>query len=192
MRKILTIGIVLATSLFCSAQKVDTVKNSVQKKAEAIGHGGNNELKINLLFTVLGIPEISYERLLADNMGVGASIFVGVDNSLDLEYKFAFTPYYRLYFGAKKASGFFIEGNATVISINEDYYIPSSSFAMYPGNYVIKNRTSFGLGAAAGGKFLTRNGFLGEAYLGLGRLLGDRRDYSEAYPRFGITIGKRF
>ena len=45
---------------------------------------------------------------------------------------------------------------------------------------------------AAGGKFLTRNGFLGEAYLGVGRSFGRNSNNNEAYPRVGITIGKRF
>lgn len=191
MKKILFLALVLASSLMSYAQKADTVKNSIQKNAEAIGHGGNNELKINLLFTVLGMPEISYERLLADNMGVGASVFVGLDDSQD--YKFGFIPHYRIYFGAKKASGFFIEGNASLIT-SRDYssiYYSSSSYYGYYGS-VEKNITTFGLGAAAGGKFLTRNGFLGEAYLGVGRSIGENASDLEAYPRVGITIGKRF
>ncbi|MGF1924570.1 MAG: hypothetical protein ACQUHE_10360 [Bacteroidia bacterium] len=191
MKKILFLALVLASSLMSYAQKADTVKNSIQKNAEAIGHGGNNELKINLLFTVLGMPEISYERLLADNMGIGASVFVGLDDSQD--YKFGFIPHYRIYFGAKKASGFFIEGNASLIT-SRDYssiYYGSSSYYGYYGS-VERNITTFGLGAAAGGKFLTRNGFLGEAYLGVGRSIGEHASDLEAYPRVGITIGKRF
>lgn len=194
MKKILLIGLILASSLLSYAQKIDTLKNSIQKNAESIGHGGNNELKINLLFTVIGMPEISYERLLADNMGVGASVFVGLDNSID--YKFGFTPHFRLYFGAKKASGFFIEGNASVVTYNDynNYYYHSSMYPPgYPPHSYRENTTSFGLGAAAGAKFLTRNGFLGEAYLGVGRRLGENINSGvEAYPRIGITIGKRF
>lgn len=190
MKKILFIGLLLASSLMSYAQKTDTLKNSIQKNAEAIGHGGNNELKINLLFSIIGMPEISYERILADNMGVGASIFVGLDNTID--YKFGFTPHFRVYFGQKKASGFFIEGNMSFITVRDNYYNYSPS-SYYPTSniYIEKNRTNFGLGAAAGGKFLTRNGFLGEAYLGVGRVLGEDSSF-EAYPRIGITIGKRF
>lgn len=46
------------------------------------------------------------------------------------------------------------------------------------------------MGIAAGGKFLTKNGFVGEIYGGVGRLFGNSN--VEAYPRGGITIGKRF
>ena len=193
MKKVLFIGLLLASTLMGYGQKTDSLKNSIQKNAEAIGHGGKNELKINLLFTVLGMPEISYERLLADNMGIGASILIGLDKEID--YKFAFIPHYRVYFGSKKASGFFIEGNAG-ITIVENYYYYYGAIS-YPPNYtpdpVKTSKTYFGLGAAAGAKFLTRNGFLGEAYLGVGRTFGDRSSADlGGYPRIGITIGKRF
>jgi hypothetical protein len=185
MKKVLQIGLLLALSFTGYAQKIDTVKSSIQKNAEAIGHGGNNELKINLLYTVLGIPEVSYERLLADNMGLGASILLGLDNSTG--YKFAFIPHYRVYFGAKKANGFFIEGNTGIFSL-DDY--DNVYFGPTRPRYV---KSYFGLGAAAGAKFLTRNGFLGEAYFGAGRLFGNEDNFSAgAYPRIGITIGKRF
>jgi hypothetical protein len=194
MNKILLTGLILASSLMSYAQKTDSLAKAIQKNAETIGQGGNNELKINLLFSVIGMPEITYERILKDNMGVGLSAFVGLDN--DIDYTYGITPYFRVYFGQKKASGFFIEGNASVIGNRSYHYIPSYS-NYYPPNpselQVKVTETSFGLGAAAGGKFLTRNGFLGEAYLGVGRLLGERHSYSgEAYPRIGITIGKRF
>ena len=47
-----------------------------------------------------------------------------------------------------------------------------------------------GLGAAAGAKFLTKNNLIGEVYGGVGRVFGDNS--LGAYPRFGITLGKRF
>ncbi len=90
MNKILTICLIMVSSYACYAQKTDTLKNSIQKEAEAIGQGGNNEIKINLLFTVLGVPEVTYERLLADNMGVGASVLVALDRTFD--YKFGPIP----------------------------------------------------------------------------------------------------
>jgi hypothetical protein len=201
MNKILILGILLVNSLMGYAQKVDTLKSSIQKNAEAIGHGGNNELKVNLFFAVRGMPEISYERLLATNMGIGAAFFVGLDNKekfSNQQSKFGFTPYYRIYFGAKKASGFFIEGNAILTSIYADYnnYAEITTLSMPAGYYnnQVSTRAHFGLGAAVGGKFLTRNGFLGEAYLGVNRLLSEKSKYlnDEAIARVGITIGKRF
>ncbi len=193
MKKLLLIGFLLTCSLLGYTQKPDTSKTTIQKNAEAIGQGGNNELKINLLYTILGIPEISYERLLVDNMGVGASVLIGIDNSTG--NSFAFIPYYRIYFGAKKASGFFIEGNTGIITTSEYYDSYYSNGGFYPiTSNVIINKTYFGLGAAAGAKFLTRNGFIGEVYLGAGRLLGNKNNYAndQVYPRVGFTLGKRF
>ena len=48
MKKVLLLVILLASTLFSYAQKTDSLKSSIQQKAEAIGHGGNNEIKINL------------------------------------------------------------------------------------------------------------------------------------------------
>lgn len=174
-----------------ASAQTDSLSKNIQKKSEAIGHGGNNELKINLLMTVIGVPEITYERLIGDNMGLGLTAGIALDD--DINYRFAVTPHYRLYFGSKKANGFFIEGNAALIGSRDHEYAYLESMS-YPGGYYHrsdKTVTNFGLGAAVGGKFLTRNGFLGEAFLGVGRVFGERR-FIEEYPRIGITIGKRF
>lgn len=68
---------------------------------------GNNEIRLNLLNTIIGIPEISYERLFNDNSGAGLSVLVGIDDNT--EYKFGVIPYYRVYFGnnTKKRNWFF-------------------------------------------------------------------------------------
>lgn len=191
MKKILLFALLLSVSSLTFAQKADSTRTSIQKNAEAIGQGGKNEIKLNLLFAILGMAEVSYERLLADNLGLGVSAFANFDEVTD--QNFGVIPHFRLYFGAKKASGFFIEANTGIISEEYEVYLPSNSsvYPYYNGRYKVERQLSLGLGAAAGAKFLTRNGFLGEAYFGLGRTLG-RNAYSEAYPRVGITIGKRF
>ncbi len=189
MKKIVLIVLFIASSFWGYAQKIDSLKAQIQKNSEAIGHGGSNEIKINLLFAIEGLPEISYERIIANNMGVGAAVAVGMDKSA--AYEFSFTSYYRLYFGKKKASGLFIEGNTSVITLTDDYYDIS---AQYPNGRTYKSTaTSVGLGVAAGTKFLTRNGFFAEAYVGFSKLIGDRIGYyTGAVSRNGVSIGKRF
>ncbi|MBB2145103.1 DUF3575 domain-containing protein [Pedobacter sp. LMG 31464] len=188
MKKLMLSGLLLASTLFVYAQKTDSTSTNG-------GINGNNELKLNLFYTIAGFPEINYERILKDDMSVGVAILVGLEK--DSEYSFGIIPNFRVYFGNKKASGFFIEGNAAVISYKDNYYDYSYlAYSSYPaGTYqytspIAKTYTNFGLGAAAGGKFLTKKGFVGEIYLGVGRLFGDSP--IEAYPRGGITIGKRF
>ena len=195
MKKIFAFAIMMIAALSLFAQK-DSVANAIADKSAAIGQSGNNEIKINLLMSVLALPEVTYERLVEDNMGVGISVAVNVDNTNDAfdgDFKLLIIPHYRLYFGSKKASGFFIEGNAALVSgsVYTIYYDPAASYVPGYIPYQKENTTNFGLGAAVGGKFLTRNGFLGEVYGGVGRLFGSNR-IADVYPRIGISIGKRF
>jgi hypothetical protein len=160
------------------------------KKAEVAKDAGNNEIKINLLGSIIGMPEITYERLFKDNTAIGLSALVGIDN--DLDYKYGFIPHYRIYFGNKKAGGFFIEANAALMGVNSYSYVYYSNGNMsWYGSSATKTTANFGLGAAAGGKFLTKNGFIGEIFGGVGRFFGKNNEL-EAYPRVGISIGKRF
>lgn len=185
MRKNLLTLLLLCLVGIASAQEKS--KSKTDSTAAAIG--GKNEIKVNLLMGILAMPEISYERIFENNTGLGLSVSVGLDD--DIEYKFGVVPYYRIYFGnAKKSSGFFIEANAALMQTKEFnyYYDPYSGFSMGSN----QSRWNVGMGAAAGGKFLTKNGFIGELSFGVGRFFNRNNDGLEAYPRVGITIGKRF
>jgi hypothetical protein len=175
---LLALGATLAFAQENGAEKTTTAQN------------GQNEIRLNLLNTILGIPEISYERIFKDNTSAGLSVLVGVTDDA-FEYNFGFTPYYRIYFSnsAKRATGLFIETNATLIGAKDTYYSYNSPAGS--SSYWEENNVNFGLGAAVGGKLITKNGFVGEAYLGLGRFFGKNR-IEDIYPRIGITIGKRF
>ena len=129
------------------------------------------------------MPELSYERLISDNSSVGASVAFSLDKKEDMDLRFSFTPCYRMFFGQKKAAGFFIEANSIIVKyVDTIYYNESTN--------TYETKTGFGLGAAAGAKFLTKNNLIGEVYGGVGRVFGDNS--LGAYPRFGITLGKRF
>lgn len=143
-----------------------------------------HELKLNALYSILAIPEISYEYILNDESGIGASVLVGLNDDTDLN--FAFTPYYRFYFGKKPAAGFFLEGFGMYSNLDD---VDFDGFFSTSNNG--KKTDDFALGIALGGKFLSKNGFVGELYLGVGRnLFGNH--YDEAVARVGISIGKRF
>lgn len=164
MKKLITILAVICSSL-------------------AFSQSENNEFKVNILYTAIGMPELSYERLISDNSSVGASVAFSLDKKEDMDLRLSFTPYYRMFFGQKKAAGFFIEANSIIINYVDTIYFDGTS-----SKY--ETRTGFGLGAAAGAKFLTKNNLIGEVYGGVGRVFGDNS--LGAYPRFGITLGKRF
>lgn len=147
----------------------------LQAQEDVPDYIGNNELKLNAAYLLAGFAEITYERLLGDDSAIGISAGFALDN--DIDYRFAVLPYYRLYFGKKRAAGFFVEGNANFFS--ERGFESDTEFGA-------------GLGLAVGGKLINSKGWIAELFLGLGRNLVNNDEISEAYPRAGILVGKRF
>ncbi len=178
MKKIFLLGLILITSLSYAQEpetKVDFKKN---------------ELKGNALFLVLGSFDISYERIINEESGVGVSINMPFDkDNWDINY--AVTGYYRYYFGKKPAAGFF--GEAFGMLNNVDDWVYTESPTEY--TYESKTLTDFALGIGLGGKWVTKKGLLLEINAGVGRNLFnnqyDDRDY-ELIGRAGITVGYRF
>jgi hypothetical protein len=154
-----------------------------------------NEIKFNLPMAIYGLPELSYERIVEDNMSYGVSLSIGLDKPYDyysgngIPERAIVCPYYRVYFGKKRAAGFYIEGNMAVSS-QKQKNVPDYTSS---GAYVYKDVTStgFGFGGALGVKLLAKNGFVGDIYAGWGRLFGDNASYN-GYPRLGVCIGRRF
>ncbi|RZK41972.1 MAG: hypothetical protein EOO90_09540 [Pedobacter sp.] len=179
MRNVL-ITLALLCFTFNLAAQTDSSPKSVSIKRDRLSREGSDELKVNVVFTAMGLPEITYERILRDNTAVGVSLLVGAESVYD--FNGSITPYHRWYFGNGRADGFFIEGSASAISAFGNIY--------YDRFTEVENQVIFGLGAAVGTKFFSRNGFFGEAYIGMGRSIG-RRFYFDNYPRFGLVIGKR-
>ncbi len=138
-----------------------------------------NEVSLNLPIAIFAsFPEISYERVMAEDMGIGLSAAFALDEDF-IDMKFMAIPYIRWYFGGSSesaqryAAGFFVEANSAVFSAKE----------------YEKTETGFGLGLAVGWKFVTKGNWIGQIYGGAGRNFADGPN---VYPRFGITIGKRF
>ncbi len=159
---------------------------SQEKEKEKIDFP-RNEIKGNALFLVIGALEGTYERLLNEESGVGVSLFVPYDNSIDVN--FSLTPYYRFYFGKKPAAGFFVEGFGMLNSYDDTIYLTGTN------SYIEKDvtRTDFALGFGLGAKWMTKNGFLFEINAGVGRNLFNSSDSDfEIVGRGGITLGYRF
>ena len=177
-KKILTC-LLLMVSFFLSAQQI---KPSLSPSLQ-----NNNELKLNILYLLVGSPEITYERILNKKNAVGVAAFIRLSDAVWSDYTYAFTPYYRRYFGFHKASGFFLEGHATLAKSDEIN-------AYYPYNagdaQKLEDKMLAGIGGAVGAKFLTRKGFTGEIYLGAAKLLDN--NVANFFPRAGLILGKRF
>lgn len=147
---------------------------------------GDNELKINAAYLLGGFAEITYERILSEDSAIGLSVGFALDNIID--YRFGIIPHYRLYFGKKRAAGFFAEGNAAFYS--ECSFCSTSDFS--PSTYDSSTEFGAGLGLALGGKFITKKGWTAELFVGLGRNFVNNDLLDDVYPRSGLLIGKRF
>jgi hypothetical protein len=149
-----------------------------------------NELRLNMLSSMLGLLDVNYERFLSDNSGLGFSTILSLESKEDAGIRSMLVPYFRVYFGKGYASGGFVEANAAIA--REAY--PNYTYTITGMGYLVDKtyqyQTTFGLGTAIGYKMVGRNGIVGEFSLGLGRLFGN--SYTELYPRVGICIGKRW
>ena len=106
MKKTLLVCLLLFVVFAVQAQsKRDSLSASLQ---------GNNEVKLNILYALLGSPELSYERIISNNSAVGLSAFARVFQAVNMDFSYGIIPYFRRYFGVKKASGFFVEVHAAV------------------------------------------------------------------------------
>ncbi len=164
------------------------VSSVFAQEKEKITDDGNNELKINLAYFVFEIVELNYERILMEEFSVGLSANYWFDDQTNIDYMIS--PFFRFYpvDSRRRAAGFFIEGNAAIIGGRAyEYFYSPFGF----GYNEEKDFVRGGAGVAVGGKFLSKNHFVGEAYAGIGRIFGSN-NYPEVYPRVGITFGKRF
>lgn len=179
----------LIISIIGIAQQNENPTNQkMLEKSRLLNQLGDNEIRLNIAYAIAGIPEINYERFLADNMGLGIACGYSFEKVENMRLRYEAMPYARLYFGEKKASGFFIEANMGIIG----QQTTEINYGVDGMTVIDSARKSLniGFGAAAGAKFLARNGFIGEIYFGMGRLFGDGITF--AYPRLGICLGKRY
>ncbi|WP_310560691.1 DUF3575 domain-containing protein [Flavobacterium sp.] len=148
-----------------------------------------NEIKGNALFLVLGAIEVTYERLLNEDSGLGVSLFF--INQEDSDTNFSFTPYYRAYFGKKPTAGFFVEGFSMINSGQQGSSFEYNSFTNNYDEIKGDKFTDFALGFGLGSKWIHSKGYVFEINAGIGRnLLSDNSP--EVVGRGGITLGYRF
>ncbi|VAV86012.1 hypothetical protein MNBD_BACTEROID02-180 [hydrothermal vent metagenome] len=148
-----------------------------------------NEVKLNGLYLVLGVIDVTYERTLNEESGVGISLFLPFDEDINADINYYISPYYRFYFGKKYAAGFFLEGFGMLNSIDRVQFQFDNL-----GNVIdiSDNITDFALGIGFGGKWVTNKGFIGELNLGVGRNLFNNDTIDDFVGKLAITLGYRF
>ena len=169
--------------LFC----VSFIHLQAQEESVLDDYSANHELKVNGLFLVIGVFDVTYEHLLNEESGLGINVFLPYDSEIKDDINYYISPYYRFYFGNKYAAGFFLEGFGMLNSVNEQEFF---GFDVAPAE---ETYTDFALGIGLGGKWVTKGGFVGELSLGVGRnLFNSNESMEEFVAKLGITLGYRF
>lgn len=149
-----------------------------------------NEVKLNGLYLVLGAFDVTYERTLNEESGLGINVFIPFDDDVKDDINYYLSPYYRMYFGNKYATGFFVEGFGMLYSVKQYEFFDNGGFDVVTKD---KNVTDFALGIGLGGKWTTKRGFIGEVGFGVGRTLFNGADLEDDFvAKLGISIGYRF
>jgi hypothetical protein len=192
----LTTSFLLLLLLFFSFSLKAQENNQAKEKQESLEKEqsfiGNNEIKFNTLYAIGGVLEVEYERILKKNASMG--IILGVPIDAEYYYRFSAFPYYRFYFGEKRAAGFFIgaQGAILVDPFNDEISLLSNIGNPVITNENIQNKVNVGLGLTLGGKFFIENGWVAQLSLDFGRVIGVADDDFQAFGRLGISVGKRF
>jgi len=169
-----------------------SISSYSQKRYVHVHKEKQNEITLNA-FNLIAAKwlDVSFERILNEESSVGVSFLTRIGNHTDFKEwgikSYSVTPYYRQYFSPYYASGFFMEG-----------------FAMYNGGErddLIYNEITdqtekqkyqdVAFGISLGQKFVTRRGFVGVVYAGLGRNMFDV-NAPEVVGRAGVSFGFRF
>ena len=172
--------------------KVEIVKNSSFESPEVLG-----EREIKLVVTdILFVPGLHgyYEKIVDENSSFGFGVLTALDDSVvGVNRRFAFSPFYRLYFLNRQdfgAQGSFIELFSSFASVrNFEFDVLSNGYS--DSSTVFR----FSLGATLGKKWVTRNGYTYETFVGAGRYLDNKDeidDNPQTHIKLGLSIGKRF
>ncbi|MBA3986742.1 MAG: DUF3575 domain-containing protein [Flavobacteriales bacterium] len=160
------------------------------------GSFAKNEIKLNMLYFVLGATEVSYERNISEDSSLGIALLIPTSEEARWNINYVLTPYYRLFFGNKPAQGFFLEGFGMLNSTKENTYIyfEDTTEDIYSYREEKKNVVDFALGIAIGSKFVLREKIVAEVTGGIGRnlLQNNEYQYTSIVPRFNIGVGYRF
>jgi hypothetical protein len=181
--KKLSFATLIATLLF-------NVSFSQENKTLNTSETNFNEIKLNGLFLIAGALEVTYEKTLTDESGVGITVFLPIDDDISDDINYFVSPYYRFYFGKKYAAGFYVEGFGMLNSTN-DFTFTSNNNNFF--ETIKEEKTDFALGIGIGGKWVTKSGFIGEVGFGVGRnLFNNNNQDFEIIGKGGIRIGYRF
>ncbi|WP_010134416.1 hypothetical protein [Ochrovirga pacifica] len=160
--------------------------------ASVASFGQNNQIKLDLLdILVFRTLDVSYENQLNDEASVGLSVFINFEpKSADFRYNenFQLTPYFRQFLTTNKGFDFFGELFGTLNFGEKETEMTEMGVTTKEK----RNYSDFGLGIGAGGKHVSRNGYIFEFNVGVARNLFNAKMSRQFVPRFGVSVGKQF
>lgn len=163
-----------------------SLMNAQTDEESSVSAQGMNDIMFDpILLIAAPAVNISYERLLDKDSGLGINAIFGLGR--DMKDFWQVSPYYRMYFGKKFASGFFVEGFVPITYTKTTQYTWVNT---PPETY---EETSFGFGVGFGGKWVVKRNIVFEAGVGVGRRFGDTEKMDGATTGKGMLgIGYRF
>ena len=169
-----------------------TTSSLIFSQSENPSSERKNDIIVNPISLVLGVGNISYERIINENSGVGIISTFVIDNYVIENNAYQFAPYYNYYFGKKTASGFFIGGYASISGYKDKIYEYKIVGLEYIEESKMMNYSKIGLGFKFGGKWVLKNNLIFEASTGIGRNFVTKEDETKVNTTGMLGIGYRF
>lgn len=192
MKKSLLFSIVMLCSFGIHSQEVGPT--GPQKGITGPILAKRHELGSDVI-SAITIPALNprYEYLLGKYSGIGAEVFVSLDddNGNSDHERFSIAPYYRQYFFSERdygAKGFYAEGFAKFFTFGERVRNGNNSTTK-------ENFFDTSIGAGIGWKWVSRSGFFVDLGFGIGRNLGlpgNKNVGEKVQFRGGLNFGWRF
>ncbi len=142
--------------------------SSSAKAQKVLTEGPLNEVKINLPMALAGNIELSYDRILLEDLSLGVAASAAWEDSYP--YKYAVVPYTRWFFWKHRGqdefpgAGFFIEVNAGFFGCKytKNYTVSNGLNGGLNIDSKDANGLGAGLGLGIGWKWISKSGFVGE------------------------------
>ncbi len=179
MKKLLFSAVFMATFFNVQAQETES--------------SAQNDIMISPIELIAGPAlNISYERLLNKDSGIGINAVWLLDDADDGGLSSQISPYYRMYFGKKYASGFFVEGFVPITTSSDTTWNYVYNQGGYPQSYYTEDKnTTVGVGIGFGGKWVARRNIIFEVSGGIARRFGSG-NFDNITGKGMLGIGYRF
>jgi len=154
---------------------------SAQDSTQVVSHEGKSDLLLDPFFLILGPAlNVSYERILTKDYGIGAEVFLGLGA---LERNLQISPHFRMYMGRYHANGFFLEAFLP-LTIDREY----TGWSYRPEIH----HTTAGFGMGLGGKWVVKNSLVVEVGGGVARRFFYDGPGEPFTGKFMFGVGYRF